>query len=109
MIPYQRHDDLVGYTYKADQFCVACILSQIAPPNYPNPQPVTYVELALDYFAALAGVDRTNESSFDTDDFPKLLIRGWVRVGEDPLDDKEGYDPTDRCGSCHTVLKDVEA
>ncbi len=57
-IPYQRTTDIVAYTYKADQFCLACILSQLSPPKYPNPQPVTYVELALDYFAALAGVDR---------------------------------------------------
>lgn len=66
----------VGYGYRADNYCLACIPGVVAP-NYAT----TYVqddgcncaECALDRIAEDRGIDRHDERSYDMDNFPKHI------------------------------------
>jgi hypothetical protein len=97
--------DIVGYTYKADQYCPGCIIDQVFS-TYGMAAFSKNVETALTLTAENLDIDRFNESSYDSDEFPKVIFRDQVRHGEDPTDDKEGWDPTDRCGCCGEILGD---
>lgn len=107
----------LSYIYRADLYCSGCILRQCssvgeitaalsegidmdANGNYA-------VEDVLDVIAQLRDINRLDEWSFDTDDFPKVATQDQLRVGKNPLDDEEGNDPTDRCGHCGKILKEV--
>lgn len=78
-----RADTVVGYVYQADQFHPSCLY------GVPWRVEVGEVEHALDRWAALDGVNRADESSFDSDDFPKVIF----------ADQAEGV-----CGRCGEPL-----
>lgn len=74
--------DIVAYMYKADIFqpedIVEHMANNAAVPIHLWPQVLDgnlSAEEALDIIAADAGIDRENESSFDSDDFPKVVFR----------------------------------
>lgn len=79
--------DITGYTYRAEQWCPRCILKPfwagLADP-----------ETLLNTEARYRGIDRENEHSFDSGDFPKVIFRDQCEDGE-------------RCGSCGAVLEDI--
>lgn len=81
--------DIVGYAYCADTYCADCIGARLTP-NGHNRVTAQSAEALLDALAAGAGVDRENEATFDSGDFPKVLFR----------DQAEG-----RCGRCGVVLE----
>lgn len=71
---------ITGYTYRADTYCPACIGREIGEfvrdtgadlPDDPNRW---QVEAALDAIAEVLGVDREDEYSFDSGDFPKVVL-----------------------------------
>lgn len=84
-----RPDDLVGYTYRADNYCGADIAEALAnhgfavtPGEMGNPDAVEVMlnELAtgVGKYAPLPApfpIDRDDEASFDSDEFPKVLLR----------------------------------
>lgn len=76
---------IVGYMFQANQFCGRCIGGQL--PTGPGETP----EENLNEIAAAFGIDRGDESSFDSDEFPKVIRADQVR------DD-------DRCGACGELL-----
>lgn len=97
--------DIVGYTFRADQFCPRCIVNQVNG-HHPNAVNRTAKECAsaedsLDIIAERLGgnFDRYDERSFDSDDFPKVIFR-------DMLDSSYNDDGPERCGQCHEVLGD---
>lgn len=97
-----RPDDLIGYTYCGDNYCGAHILHAM------NRDAADDVELALEAIANEDGIDRADESSFDSEDFPKVLHRDAVRPLPKGGDTGEGpY--SDRCGVCGVVLADQPA
>jgi hypothetical protein len=68
---WQRSDDVVAYTYKADVMCPSCMLKAV-----PTPNPATHsAESALDILAKETGIDRYDENTFDSDEFPKVVFR----------------------------------
>ena len=86
-------DAIVGYTYKADNYCPGCIMKVLDTgedgefDGWALADDVRMdVEDNLDEIAAHFTIDRNDEYSFDTDYFPKVIFRHQV---ED-----------DRCGSC---------
>jgi hypothetical protein len=93
-----RPDDIAAYDYKADRYCAACAvqhmkntLSAAEWERYRQSDwPVTD-EADLDVMAEIRGIDREDESTFDSDDFPKVVFRDMLQ--ED-----------DRCGSCYARL-----
>lgn len=95
--------NVVGYIYRADIFCPGCLLAALptgegeafdgwADCSIP---PMT-AEQNLDEIAYAFGIDRTDEWSFDSGDFPKVILS---------LDDAA----RDQCGQCGQVLREVDA
>lgn len=112
-----RPDDLVGYTYRANNYCELCILIQVTGNIFPVPHAKTAsvifhlpvkslhnseAERALNALAALCDIDRECEETFDTGDFPKVIHRDQAREGQD-------QDDASTCGRCGTNLATVPA
>lgn len=95
-----RPDDIVGYTYRADNYCPGCIEGQL--PTGPGEtfdgwalaRDVTMTpEDNLDEIAAHFGIDRRDETTYDSAEFPKVIFR-------DQADDTT-------CGDCRHTLTEV--
>jgi len=89
-----RTGGILGYTFAADTYCVDCVLSVL--PEYHTDgmvgdtrdvHGVVDVDGALWDVAIDSGVDREDEYSFDSDDFPKAILLGMTD------------EPTE-CGKC---------
>lgn len=74
--------DIVGYIYKADIYCPGCILGELGAGVYGGT-----TEQSLSRLADERGIDRFDEYSFDSDEFPKVVFRSQI-------EDEE------RCGAC---------
>jgi len=93
-----RFDTVVAYTYKADIYCPSCVFTAFqrqASPTYV--EHLTDTEQVLDAAADKLGIDRYDEHTFDTDDFPKVCFSHHL---EDWSDD--GC----ICGGCHEPIND---
>lgn len=91
---------IVGYTYRADFFCPACIIEQLptgdgeAFDGWALADGVTMsTEDNLDEIAAAFGIDRDDETSFDSDEFPKVVFADMAAGDE-------------HCGACGEPLID---
>ncbi|BDZ52795.1 hypothetical protein GCM10025867_50360 (plasmid) [Frondihabitans sucicola] len=71
--------DIVGYTYKAENFTPERLVEELIVRGElaPAARGMT-VEEALDQLAAVDGIDREDEFSFDSDDFPKVIFESQV-------------------------------
>ena len=78
---------IAGYTYKADIYCPQCLADKLNLIEFGD------IEHSLDHLA-LGRYDRFDESSFDSDSFPKVVF-------------KIDLDSTDQCGVCGRYLKGV--
>lgn len=88
--------DIAGYTYQADIYGRCCIVSAVtSSPAYDGwalgEGIVMPVEQNLDEIAAHFQIDRQDEHTFDSGDFPKVVF-------EDMLSGSE------RCATCHEDL-----
>ena len=112
-----RPDDLVAYSYYADLYGPCCILRAFhGGPTGEPPVAGMSIEQHLDLLARLRGVDRSDERSFDSGDFPKFVFRDVLEscddcggLGGDPETDDycdycDGTGIGDRCGSCGGIL-----
>jgi hypothetical protein len=91
---------IIGYTYQAESYCPRCIVKVL--PTGPDgtfdgwglaPGVRMSTEANLDEIAAAFGIDRRDEHSFDSSDFPKVIGVFGVHLDE-------------RCGACHELLDD---
>lgn len=85
-----KGDDIAGYTWKAENLCLSCITDQLSP----CPQGNTNEE-KLDYLAEFFGVNRNDETSFDSEDFPKPIF-----ISE--------LDTENECSRCGAELLDMK-
>lgn len=73
-----RSDDIIGYTFQAELYTPFGVLEALySHPNFEgwrNVLGVRSVETELDEIAAAFGIDRTDEYSFDSDEFPKVVF-----------------------------------
>lgn len=69
---------IAGYTYRADVYCPACIVEAVTSRLLINPSPT---EHRLNDLAEQRGIDRMDEYSFDSDEFPKVIFS--VQVDDD--------------------------
>jgi hypothetical protein len=95
--------DIVGYTFNAEILCPACTLNAVSensttatkfkesPMNWSNHGFVESVESWLRTKALERGIDYDDESSYDSGDFPKVILRFTVEDDE-------------RCGHCNEHL-----
>lgn len=102
--------DIVGYTYKADLYCPRCIVRQVQRHRHTGaagfePSPAD-VEAILDRLAKYLHINRGDESTFDSGNFPKVVFRGMTQKPcaecDDPNCQQNLY--ASRCGSCGEVL-----
>jgi hypothetical protein len=91
---------VVGYTYRADLICPACVVDTYRARRRADGAQLDSIDATtrpaesfLDDYAAWRGIDRYCESSFDSDDFPKVVFRDQVEDG-------------DTCGECGEFLDD---
>jgi len=91
--------DTIGYTYRADHYCPDCIGPAMTPHGSNRPGLVQRhgTEHTLDQLADAAGIDRGDESTFDSGDFPKI-------DSADTLRDGYADGGPDCCAHCGRVL-----
>ena len=67
--------DIVAYTYQAETLCPPCTMAAMSDaPAIPGAD----AEIVLDFVAQILGVDRDDESSFDSGDFPKVIFGSQI-------------------------------
>lgn len=84
---------IVAYQYRAEQYCPDCLVRVITPSGH-NQVIAGTTEAMLDDLADAAGVNREDEYTFDSDEFPKVILSVHV----------EGDPELDRCGRCGRML-----
>lgn len=88
-----KSSDIVGYMFNADIYCPAHIGDPVGD-RYDGWRLAEGVRMSaednLDEIAAAFGIDREDETSFDSEDFPKVIFR----------DQAEGHS----CGICGEPL-----
>lgn len=72
--------DIVGYTFNAETLCPSCMRKKAAFVNETNGRNAEFMPLdrLLDYWAVYQGIDREDEHSFDSGDFPKVIFESSV-------------------------------
>lgn len=84
-----RSYDIVAYTYAADIHCPECISEMFGGSILDSTDSV------LDRAARAAGIDRDDDRSFDSDDFPKIVFCDQI-------------EQTEYCGTCHHVIVEMD-
>ena len=81
-----RIDSIAAYTFQADIFCSECIVGEITDVHGEDVNPCVRdhedVEGVLDCIAREMSINRMDESSFDSDDFPKVIFSEDVSIGD---------------------------
>lgn len=102
--------DIVGYSFQADIYCPECILDEVEYMYSPGLSDVSgaSMEKILDALAELHKIDRHNESSFDSGEFPKIILREHLNDWLHEYDNGYGVASVSpaHCGSCSEVLGD---
>lgn len=84
--------DIAAYTYNADMWCESCICFKFEQPEDEAPSAMRHnAEAILDYAAKKRGIDRYDEHSYDSDEFPKVVFVSQIEYDE-------------RCGECGCEL-----
>lgn len=69
---------VVAYTYKAETLCLDCTYGATLADWDPWRGP----ESELDRLAEMLGIDREDEHTYDSDEFPKVVFADSVSDGE---------------------------
>lgn len=91
--------DIVGYTYRADNYCPRCVMDVVTPENdedgpyagwrFGDGAKPQSVESDLDEIALAFGIDRMDECTYDSGEFPKVVF-GYMVDSAYP----------EQCGNC---------
>jgi hypothetical protein len=100
--------DVVGYTYQADTWCDDAIRTLAIRQAAANGDATAWgdcgsAEDALTTWALLIGLDRDDEKSFDSGDFPKVIREASAHADCTPDDVGPGQ-CGDRCRHCGTPI-----
>lgn len=96
---FQKSFDIVGYTFNGNNYCpedMKLIALTVLVGDNQSIAPETTTEDVLKEWSTRLGIDPTNEHSYDSSQFPKVIFR-------DQLDDEE---ISDVCGTCQNPLGD---
>jgi hypothetical protein len=89
----------IGYSYNADNYCLDCIATVVSPHGGVRPAHCNCAECRLDRIARKRGIDRYDEYSFDSSDFPKSIpYHNDIHAECDELTCNA------RCAKCHDVI-----
>lgn len=91
--------DIVAYTFNADTYCPDCIIGRVTvnpgDTHHSDPRKRDNVEALLDSLARIQGIDRTDERTYDSGDFPKVVFADQVW----------GNEEDEYCGSCGEIIE----
>ena len=91
-VPYRRCDEIAAYSYRAEILCPACTIEALIAAGDAAPAARDMAaETVLDQCAGALAVDRDDETTFDSDEFPKVVHLDQVAADE-------------RCGVCRQNL-----
>jgi hypothetical protein len=80
---------IVGYDYRASRYCPTHLIEQLVADGDASPAAIDMnEEEVLDQIAGANGIDRRDERSFDSGDFPKVVLSV----------NTEGEDACETCG-----------
>lgn len=83
---------IVGYTYQAENLCTGCTRTLALRLGSFGDDLNDSTETLLDRLADVVGVDRFDERSYDSEQFPKVIF------------DSQVEDAEERCGGCSEPL-----
>lgn len=88
MTSYRKAYDIAGYSYQAQLICKECA-RRLARRSNPDPAPVPSLraEDELRDWARSIGLDREEEDTFDSGDFPKVVFWSEVPAGDFSCDE----------------------
>lgn len=74
------HDSIVGYTFNAEQLCINCMHAPSVAlfAEAGGKVESLSVETNLDAAALYSNINRLDEATFDSDDFPKVILEVQV-------------------------------
>ena len=92
-------DKIVGYTFMTENICPTCTINRMIGAGLASPGARDMrVEDVLDQIAASEGIDRTDEHTFDSGEFPKVIFASQIGCSLcDDIDDS-------RCEWCGEEL-----
>ena len=77
--PYRRCDEIVAYTYRAALYCPACLIETMIADGFAAPAARDMpTDDVLEQCAGAMGIDQDDDTSYDTDEFPKPVLLDWV-------------------------------
>jgi len=76
--------DVVAYTYQAQTICPGCAVNEANHWLLKDGVKIGYMiaEQALDAWADIAKIDRDEEHTFDSDNFPKVVFASQIEDAE---------------------------
>lgn len=84
--------DIIAYVYRADMYHPKCMVHVLIGQREAGPAARDMdAESVLDQIAAANAIERQNERTFDSDEFPKVVFAGQIEEGES-------------CGYCHEYI-----
>lgn len=92
---------IVAYTYQAEILCPTCTVRAYAGDEFTLVPGSWSTEQYLDFCAESIQLDREDERSFDSDDFPKVVFADCVMSWRDRAD---GPTQVENCYSCGEPL-----
>lgn len=91
-VPYRRCDEIAAYSYRAEILCPACTIEALIAARDAAPAARDMpAEAVLDQCAGALAVDRDDETTFDSHEFPKVVHLDQVVADE-------------QCGACRQNL-----
>ena len=91
-LSYRRCDEIAAYSYRAEILCPACTVEALITAGDAAPAARDMpAETVLDQCAGAFAVDRDDETTFDSDEFPKVVHLDQVAADA-------------RCGDCREIL-----
>ena len=90
--PYRRSDEIAAYIYRAELLCPTCTIATMVAVGVAAPAARDMsAEDVLDQCAGASAIDRDDETSYDSDEFPKVVHLDQLAAD-------------DRCGRCREML-----
>jgi hypothetical protein len=73
--PYRRAEEIAAYTYRAEVLCPSCVIEAMiaAADASPAARDMT-TEDVLRQCAGANAIDRDDETSYDSDEFPTVVL-----------------------------------
>jgi hypothetical protein len=82
-LPYRRGDDIAAYTYRADIYCPACLIEATIADGLAAPAARDMpTDDVLEQCAGALAIDRDDDTTYDTGEFPKPVFLDWLTSDE---------------------------